>query len=225
LIIATHTEALHMSPALLINFVRALAWEGFDVDVIPYGQALTANDLADVDLVVALPVIDYPTAAGDLTLYDEAWHVDEISLLVSYVEGGGLLVLTNSANRLFFGEVFDPNEDWEKVNALAAPFGIRYENVPFPINVSRVAVDHPLTAKLNGLRMIAQNGLPILYQAGEMLTELGGQAALVLVNYGEAGGQVLVLSDLGSLDLYDFGHREKDNLTFLRNLAGYARER
>ena len=131
LIIASHTEVLHMTPTMLMNLVRALAWEGFDVDVIPYGQSPTSDDLADADLVLVLPVIDYPTADSDLTLYDEEWCADDINLLVTYVEQGGLLVLTNSANRLFFGQVADANEDWEKVNPLAAPFGIRYESVPF----------------------------------------------------------------------------------------------
>ena len=75
------------------------------------------------------------------------------------------------------------------------------------------------------MRLIANNGLPISLGAGETLAEVGGQAALGLVDYGEAGGQVLVLSDLGMLDLYDFGRRAKDNFTFLQNLARYARER
>jgi hypothetical protein len=225
LILATHTEVLHMTPSLLINLDRALAWEGFDVDVIPYGQSPTPDDLTDADLVLALPVIDYPSADDDPPLYDEEWSADEIDLLVSYVEQGGLLVLTNSANRLFFAQVSDANEDWEKVNALAAPFGINYESVPFAINVARVAGDHPLTENLYGLRMIAYNGLPITLQTGEILAEVGGQAALGLVDYGGAVGEVLVLSDLGSLDLYDFGRDERNNLTFLRNLARYARER
>jgi hypothetical protein len=225
LILATHTDALHMTPSLLINLDRALAWEGFDVDVIPYGQSPTSDDLTDVDLVLVLPVIDYPSADSDLTLYDEEWRADEIDLLVTFVEQGGLLILTNSANRLFFGKVSDTNEDWEEVNALAAPFGISYESVPFPITIARVAGDHPLIEKLSGLRLIANNGLPISLQTGEVLAEVGGQAALGLVGYGGAGGEVLVLSDLGSLDLYDFGYDERDNLTFLRNLARYARDR
>jgi hypothetical protein len=225
LILATHTEVLHMTPTLLINLDRALAWEGFDVDVIPYGQSPTSDDLTDADLVWVLPVIDYPSADGDLTLYDEEWRADEIDLLATYVEQGGLLVLTNSANRLFFGQVSDANEDWEKINALAAPFGVSYESVPFPITAARVASAHPLTEKLSGLRMIANNGLPISLQAGETLAEVGGQAALGLVDYGGAGGQVLVFSDLGSLDLYDSRHHERDNFVFLRNLARYARDR
>jgi hypothetical protein len=60
---------------------------------------------------------------------------------------------------------------------------------------------------------------------GETLAELEGQTALGLVDYGRVGGQVLILSDLGSLDLYDFRQHERDNFAFLRNLASYARDR
>ena len=86
LIIATHTEVLHMTPTLLIHLDRALAWDGFDVDVVPYGQSPSSADLTDADLVFILPVIDYPSVDNDLTLYDEQWRADEIELLVSYVE-------------------------------------------------------------------------------------------------------------------------------------------
>ena len=225
LIVATHTEALHMTPTLLIHFDRALAWEGFDVDVIPYGQSPTSEDLADADLVMILPVIDYPTDATELTQYDEAWRTDEIDMLVRYVEQGGLLILTNSANRLFFGELPDRNEDWEKANALAAPFGISYEGEPFRTTRAPAVSDHPLTEDLSTLILLARNGLPITMQAGISLAELDGQTALGLVDYGSAGGQVLILSDLGSLDLYDFREHERDNFVFLRNLARYARDR
>jgi hypothetical protein len=225
LIVATHTEALHMTPTMLIHFDRALAWEGFDVDVIPYGQQLTSGDLTDADLVLVLPVIDYPTANGDLISYDEEWRADEIDLLVKYVEQGGLLVLTNSAHRLFFGEVADRNEDWDKVNALAAPFGISYASDPFPTSRARVISTHPLSENIYTLVLIANNGLPIRLQAGEMLAEVEGQVALGLVDFGGAGGQVLILSDLGLLNLYDFREHERDNFAFLRNLASYARDR
>ncbi|NIV40766.1 MAG: M28 family peptidase, partial [Anaerolineae bacterium] len=107
LIVASHTEVVHMTPTTLIEMDRALAWEGFDVDVIPYGQPVTPADLADAELVVALPVIDYPGPGGDLTLYDEAWRDEETESLVMYVEQGGLLVLSNSAHRILFGQVFD----------------------------------------------------------------------------------------------------------------------
>ncbi len=225
LIVATHTEAVHMAPSLLIDLVRALAWEGFDVDGIPYGQSLTPDDLDDVALVVVLPVVDYPGADGDPTPDDEEWGAEEVQLLVTYVQQGGLLVLTNSANRLFFGQVYDPNEDWEKINALAAPFGISYESDPLPITVAGVTSTHPLTEKVSGLRLLADNGLTISMQAGETLAESGGRVALGLVDYGEVGGEVLAVSGLGALDPYDFTRHERGNFVFLRNLARYARNR
>jgi hypothetical protein len=223
-IVATHTEALHMSPTMMINLDRALAWEGFDVDVIPYDQSLTSEDLTSADLVIVLPVIDYPAANDELARYDETWSAAEIDLLAAFVDQGGLLVLTNSANRLFFGEVFDANEDWEKMNALAAPFGISYSGTPINMPSIRVEIIHPLTEDLPRLRLLPNNGLPIRLRSGEVLVEMGEEAVLALVDHGGAGGQVLVLSDLGSLDLYDFRQHETDNFAFLRNLASYARD-
>ena len=57
-----------MTTSSFADFGMALAWEGFDVDTVPYGQAVTAADLEDADLVIALPVHDYPSEDGDLTL-------------------------------------------------------------------------------------------------------------------------------------------------------------
>ena len=169
-------------------------------------------------------MIDYPTDNGDLALYDEEWRDEEIDLIETFVEQGGLLVLTNSANRLFFGQVADANEDWEKANALTAPFGVSYESVPFPIALARTTSAHPLIENVSGLRLITGNGLPITLQKGETLAEIEGQTALGLADYGEAGGQILILSDLGLLDLYNSGRDGRDNFTFLRNLARYSRE-
>ena len=223
LILATHTEVLHMTPTLLIHLDRALAWEGFDVDVIPYGQSFTSADLIDVDLVIVLPVIDYPSTDGDLTQYDEQWSADEIELLVSYVEQGGLLVLTNSATRLFLGRVSEANEDWEDTNALAAPFGISFGGEPFRTIRAFVTGSHPVTGDLVDLVLASQNGLPITMQEGVVLADAQGQVAVGLMDYGGAGGQVRALSDLELLDLYNPRESERDNLEFLRNLARYAR--
>jgi len=225
LIIATHTEVLHMTATNLVHLDRALAWEGFDVDVIPYGQSFTSADLADADLVLALPVIDYPSDGGDSTPYDEQWRPDEIDLLVSYVEQGGFLILTNSANHLFREWVLDTNEDWEDANALAAPFGIRFGGVPFRTIRAQVAGTHPITGDLFDLVMLPDNGLRLTLQGGVVLAEAQGEAAIGLLDVGGAGGQVLALSDLGLLDLSNPGEGQRDNLDFLRNLARYAHDR
>jgi hypothetical protein len=221
LILATHTEPLHMTPTMLINLDRALAWEGFDVDVIPYGQSPTEDDLADAALVLALPVVDYPTRETGFDLYDVIWSPEEIDLLVDYVEEGGFLVLTNSFHRLFFGKITDPNEDWKKVNDLSHPFGIGYAPKSFPITSIPITTDHPLTEMMTGLKVIPENGVALEVTDGEILAAWKDQVALVLVDYGANGGQVLALSDLGSLDLYDFQDDNDMNQKFIKNLARY----
>ncbi|MBU1877884.1 MAG: M28 family peptidase, partial [Chloroflexi bacterium] len=77
--VASHTESVHMSPTTFTDLGMALAWKGYDVDLIPYGQPVTASDLAGADLVVVLPVVDYPSPDGDITPYDEAWDPAEIA--------------------------------------------------------------------------------------------------------------------------------------------------
>ena len=83
--VASHTEAPHMTPAALTDLGMALAWEGFDVDTVAYGRPLSASDVEGASLVVALPVLDYPSVAGDVTLYDEAWDPEEVATLQAYV--------------------------------------------------------------------------------------------------------------------------------------------
>ncbi len=223
-IVASHTEVVHMTPATLIEMDRALAWEGFDVDVIPYGQAVTAADLNNAGLVVVLPVIDYPGPGGDLYLYDETWSEEEIEALVTYVEQGGLLVQTNSAHRIhLFGRVFDGNEDWQDVNPLSEVFGVVFEKGALSASSARTQGQHPLTEDQVSLALVQNNGVPFTMQSGEALAEADGRPAVGLVDYGEAGGQVLVLADVGILGFAGPGPSEGDNLSFLRNLARYAR--
>jgi pimeloyl-ACP methyl ester carboxylesterase len=223
-IVASHTEVVHMTPATLVEMDRALAWEGFDVDVIPHGEAVTAADLDDAELVVVLPVIDYPGHGGDLQVYDEAWTAEEIEALVRYVEQGGLLVLTNSAHRIhLFGRVFDENEDWTDVNALSAHFGVVFEEGTLPSSSAQIQQEHPLVEGQLNLILIRDNGVPFTMLSGDALAEVDGRPAVGLVESGEAGGQVLVLADVGMLGFAGPGPSEGDNLTFLRNLARYAR--
>jgi hypothetical protein len=225
LIVASHTEIVHMTPSALINLDLALAWEGFDVDVVPYGIGVTSKDLANADLVVVLPTIDYPSSSADLVLYDEVWGDEEIGALLAYVEQGGLLVLTNSANRILLGMVLEVNEDSQKINALSEQFGITFEEGLLPSSSVRIQGEHYLMECQSGINMLKNNGVPFTMQSGETLAEVDGRPVIGLVNYGEVGGQVLVLVDLGILGIEGLGTQEGDSLCFLRNLARYARNR
>jgi hypothetical protein len=220
LFVASHTESVHMSPTTFTDLGMALAWEGFDVDLIPYGQAVTSADLEDADLVVALPVVDYPSPDGDPGLYDEAWSEEEIAALEAYVAGGGLLVLTNSTHRLKYNNtVLDPNEDWSDANDLAARFGITYHSGALSSIQVETEGGNPLVEGVTVLELAEANGVPFTLTEGQVLARADGELAAALVDYGEGGGQVLVLADVGMLGAYK---GEPTNLPFWLNLARYA---
>jgi hypothetical protein len=223
--VASHTESTHMTPVALIDLGMALSWEGFDVDLIPYGQPLTDADLEGADLVVVLPVVDYPSPEGDASLYDESWSEKEIATLETYVDAGGLLVLTNSAYRLKYGNrPLDPNEDWGDMNALAERFGISYQEGGLSTTQAYTEGGSPLVEGIEVLEMAEANGVPFsLAGASEsrVLAQADGEPAVALVDYGQNGGEVLVLADVGILGA-TWG--PPANLTFWRNLARYARE-
>jgi len=220
LFVASHTEGVHMSPAGLTDFGMALGWEGFDVDVVPYGTAVTADELDDADMVVVLPVHDYPSPIGGTDLYDEEWSREEIDLLETYVAEGGLLVLTNTAHRLKYSNVpYEDNEDSQDINALARRFGVSFRSHTLAGDEALTIGVHPLTAGVPRLRMLDGNGLRFSTSAAQTLAAVGPSAAVAIVDHGT--GNVVVLADLGML-----GNREDPppNLRFWRNLADYARE-
>jgi hypothetical protein len=226
LFIASHTEPGHMTPAGFTELGMALAMEGFDVDLVPYGQAVTPADLEDTDLVVVLPVLDYPTAEGDLELYDESWTQAEIEALGAYVERGGLLVLTNSRHRLKYGTAgMEANEDWADANALASEFGVAYQDGVIEADQARTEGDHPLVGKVKMLELGPDNGIPYELSdglSGEVLAWMGAMPVATLLDHGAQGGQVLVLADVAALTS---GWGEPHNLPFWQNLARFARDR
>jgi hypothetical protein len=226
LFVASHTEAPNMSPVGFTEMGMALAMEGLDVDLVPYGQPVTSADLEDADLVVVLPVHDYPASGGDLDAYDQAWTQSEIDALEAYVAEGGLLVLTTSRQRLKYGlQGLEPNEDWVDANALASRFGLTYQEGAVAGSQAQTEGDHPLVKGVPALEFGAWNAAPLALAEGvdgQVLAWAGGDPAAVLLEYGDAGGQVLALADVGMLSA---GGGEPRNLPFWQNLAHFARSR
>jgi hypothetical protein len=222
LFVASHTEPVQVGPSGFIDMAMTLTWAGFDVDMIPYGQPLTRSDLANANLVVALPVMDYPSPdGGDVTLYDEAWSPAEIDGLEDYVANGGVLVLTNSTHRLnLYNRTFDDNEDWPDVNALAARFGVTFYERIVRGTQARVIGDHPLIKDVKYLKVVEGNSVPFTATMGLTLAQgPGGVTVAAVIDRGQ--GHVLVLADVGMLDTAD---GDLINLPFWRNLANYARK-
>jgi hypothetical protein len=220
LVISSHNEAVSMTPAMSFEgFGLTLAAVGFDVDMIPYGQTVTAVDLADVDLLIALPVLDYPGPDAGPSVYDEAWTEEEISLVEAYVAGGGLLVLTNSSSIVSWLWQVDANEDWSDANALTEPFGVTFEQPSLPMGDVAATGESGLMQDVWGLTAgyWGSTGVPFAVADGEVLAQGNGGPGLALVLYGDAGGAVLVLADVGWLG--------GENQAFWQNLAEYALER
>jgi hypothetical protein len=188
--------------------------------MVPYGTKVTADDLDDADLVIVLPVHDYPSPDYDPTLYDEAWTPDEIDALEDYVLDGGLLILTNSDHRLKYANLpFDGNEDWSDVNELAERFEVRYQTGVLAGSAATPTGNHPLVQGVPSIRMIAGNGHRFAAGDGSVvLATVGAAPAAAIVGHG--AGEVLVLADLGMLGASE---DPPANRVFWRNLARYAR--
>ncbi len=220
-VIASHTESIHLSPGVFTDFGAALARAGYDVDVIPYGQAVTAADVVGVEMVIALPTYDYAADGGD-----ETWTVDEIAALVEYVEGGGFLIVANAAHRLqYYNRTRDFNEDWPAMNALAEPFGVAFGE-PLPYSRTKVAL----------FGALAESGVPdvdfskwlqeatFLQGDGENIENWGANGIMMitiaLARHG--AGAALFLADVSALGA---NWDSAVNVPFWEFLAQYAYSR
>jgi len=214
LFVATHTESATIPCGMLRDLGMALAWEGFDIDLLPYGQVITPADLENVSLILLLPSLDFPGPNS------ETWSKAEFALLTQYVEQGGFLVVTNSAyNLASTRQLADLNEDATDFNPLLKPLGIQFSYGNLGGGIVRLTASHPLAAEAKYLTSV-YDGLQV------PMTQKGGVAlapgVIGLVDYGSQGGQVLVIADLGLLRDNVDGAK---NLNFIKNLAYYARSR
>jgi hypothetical protein len=223
--VGTHTEPLYMGPSALTSFAMALEYAGLDVDLVPFGEALSPENLEGARVVFALPIVDYPSReAGSLDAYDVSWSPEEIEALRGYVEQGGLLVIVNSRHRLKYAyPPLDENEDWADMNALSQAFGVTFYEGATWGQLGQPG-NHPLLQGVEILQLAESNGVPFTYQRGETLAFMYGDPAMALVPYGDAGGEVLVLGDLGLLSDAGLGENPR-NLQFWINLARYCLER
>ena len=221
--LANHTESVHMAPLLFTDLGTILAWQGLDLDLVPYGEALTATDLEDAMMVVVLPPHDYPSELADADLYDEAWTTAEAAVLIEYVDNGGLLLLTDSAARLGpFGRPREANEDWGDLNLLAQAFDIEF----FAYIAGSEAIvtgTHELMAGVDTLAMLSNNAIGLIPgDSGQTLATANGTPVVISVEHGSEGGEVVALSDVGVL-ISQGG--EPSNFRFWQNLAQYAASR
>lgn len=221
--VASHTEPVQMTPAHLSMLGMVLTWEGFDVDVVPYGSPVTQADLSSAGMVIVLPVVDYPNALAGPEGYDEGFAPGEVDVLKRYVEEGGLLVVANSATRLRYGTTpLESNEDWPDLSAVTSVFGITFENRFLTGTQAPTHGSHPVVAGVPALWLAAGNGVAIRAPGAETLARQGSDVAAALVSFGSRNGEVLALSDASILGGTT---PSAPNFLFWRNLARHGMRR
>ena len=216
LILASHTESFGITA--LRDLGMAFGWEGFDVDLIPYGQAITPADLQDVGVIVLPPALNFPGQPPEI------WSETELALLQGYVADGGLLVVVNSAyNYASTISLRSPNLNARSVNPLLEPVGIRFMyGGTGGYNDAQAVSEHPLMLNATYLTFNGNNAVAFRIKSGLELFRAAGHTIVALVDYGTQGGQVLVVAELGLLQDSTAGAK---NMQFLQNLAHYARAR
>jgi hypothetical protein len=216
LIVSSHNEGANNTTSMFRDLGMALAWEGFDVDMIPYSRTINSTDLKEVDIVILPPTLDYPGQ------HNEEWSDAELALLESFVAEGGLLVITNSTcNYIIRRCADDSNENIRSLNDFLAPMGVRFMfgGLGGGDSTARATVEHPLTENAGYLTFYEGQGVPFSMENGTELFRAAGRPIVGLVDYGDQGGQILVIADLGILQADSQGPR---NLEFLRNIARFA---
>jgi hypothetical protein len=221
--VASHTESVHTSVNTLNNLSMTLAMFGYDVDVIPYGQTVTSDKLADADLVVILPVFDY--ALDDLTT-DESWSPGEIEAVKAYVADNGLLIVSNTWR--WFGpfslDTGPINEDWDELNSLVEHFGVTFNDEPINGDVGPLA-NTPLLDQVDSMTLGIGSAVNFSFDQRAMpLIGAGPEQPLVAgVDMGDEGGLVLIIGDFGMLRARGEAS-SPTNLRFWFNLARFASE-
>lgn len=216
LIVASHTESFGITS--LRELGAALSWEGFDVDMIPYGQAITPADLKDVGIAILPPTLNSPWQTR------EVWSETEIVSLKGFVENGGFLVVVNSkhdyASTIINNSI---NLDKRSINVLLEPMGIKFKLLGTGDENTALAItEHPLTKDATYLTLLGENTVAFNMKNGSVLIRGIGSPLVGLVDYGTNGGQVLVISELGLIQESLKGGK---NMQFIKNLAHFASTR
>jgi hypothetical protein len=106
---------------------------------------------------------------------------------------------------------------------MAGRFGVHYQDVLVRGETAPPDREaHPLVEQVPILAWVAGNARGFtMGEAGLVLAQANGQIIVGVVPYGEAGGEVVVLADVGLLG----GTGETGNRVFWQNLARYAQTR
>ena len=119
----------------------------------------------------------------------------------------------------------ESNEDSLKLNTLLEPMGISFRSVNIKgenDEIAKAVTKHALTENATYLTYNNYYGVAFTMKDGLELMRADYKTIVGLVDYGEHGGQILVIADMGIVQTDSVGAK---NLDFLKNIARYAKTR
>lgn len=219
--VGSHLEATNMMSTAVAEWGMVLSAIGFDVDVIPYGQTMTAEDIEGVAGVFLFPAYDY--TADDS--YDVGWTEEEADLLEDYVSDGGFLIVTNMSRRINYDNIpADANEDMLDMNVIVERYGVTFTDDPIAATEYRIITDSPLFDGIESFSTGDGTAVKFTADAHPPLIGYGENSPLVTgFNHGENNGVILIIGDVGmfNTDFFIPGERifENVNLPMWKNLT------
>lgn len=194
LFIATHTEAPTMTPTGLPVFSQNLIDAGYEIRTLPFGQTFELSDLAEFDLVVALPPYDFAAEEPSRMSDDVVWTEQEAEAVDAYAQSGGTVLVMNSGHRLkLYSRLVETNEDWAELNTLVGQWGVQFIQ-------TRPGVDS-MPTNLNGddfsVNLNQENA--VFFTAPEESVRAGTTRSAAIAELVIGEGRVIVLADLGML--------------------------
>ena len=134
------------------------------------------------------------------------------------------MVVTNSSCNYSIKRCLDDvNEDKRSLNAFLEPMGVVFTyGGGVSDSIAVAATEHPLTANAEYLFFYDGQSVPFRMETGLELIRAAARPLVGLVDYGNQGGQILVIADLGILQVDSNGAK---NIEFLKNIARYASTR
>ncbi len=218
-IVGSHYEAVSLTSVGMAHFGMMLAMMGYDVDLVPYGEPVTDAHLGGADMVLVLPVYDYPADGNDA--YDTDWSADEVEALTHYVEDGGFLIITNAARRTNFAiQGAELNEDWSDMNTLSSVFGVNFLNPTPDVSNYSLLVDTPLMDNVSGLALGDGTAVSFELNEGGLALVGTGESEPIIAGLGYGDGLVMVLGDIGIFQT--LGSEADMNMRFWFNLIRFV---
>ena len=218
-IVASYHQPATLVTAGMRDFLLLAAMRGYDVDVIPYGTALTDDGIRDAEFVMVMPPEDYalPGPTSETVVIPPS----AATVLEQYVGTGGVLMLVNSGYVVGLnGNQTVVNEDSSAMNVLGQPFGIHFGNVTRQAKTVFTEPDTWLGQRVPTIALKQTTAVGIELTYGEPLAGVTSTTSiLATVDYG--AGHVVAIGE-GTIFYGNYATESTPNIELWKALLDYV---